>query len=374
MAYSAINKSTQFFNTVTYTGSAGGQTISGVGHQPDFIWVKQTGDAGYSSSLHNSASGLLKQLKSNSNAAQITNTDTVTSANADGFVLGADTAGPEANSNNQSGKNYIAWNWKAGTTSGITTDGNTDITPSAYSFNQTSGFSVLTYTGTGNNGAGVAHGLGKKPQFYMVKRTDTTGSWQVYWQPILNTSNATKYMILDSSGTEGTNNNRWYGYQPDTKNFYLGNSTEVNANGGTYVAYVYANITGYSKLGSYTGNGAGGSNPNVVESPFVYTGFKPEFLMIKHTGGGSAGSENWNMQDWKRANSMNFYGNPSTVALFANNDSENNTTNNNGIDFLSNGFKVRNNDGRLNNSGASYLYLAFGQTLVGSNNIPCTAR
>ena len=96
--------------------------------------------------------------------------------------------------------------------------------------------------------------------------------------------------------------------------------------------------------------------------------------MIKHTGGGTAAGENWNMQDWKRATSMNFYGNPSTVALFANNDSANNTTNNNAIDFLSNGFKVRNNDGRLNNSGASYLFLAFGQSLVGTNNIPCTAR
>lgn len=351
MAYSAINKSTQFFNTVTYTGSAGGQTISGVGHQPDFIWIKQTGDAGYNHSLHNSASGLLKQLKSNANAAEITNTDTVTSANADGFVLGADTAGPEANSNNQSGKNYLAWNWKAGTTSGITTDGNTDITPSAYSFNQTSGFSVLTYTGTGNNGAGVAHGLGKKPQFFMVKRTDTTGSWQVYWQPVISTSNATKYLLLDSSGTEGTNNNRWYGYQPDTKNFYLGNSTEVNANGGTYIAYVFANITGFSKLGNYKG----------TTGSFVYTGFKPKFILGRETS--ASNGYNWHLFT------------PEILGRFEpSNTTAEYTDYLRVVDWNSNGFRWGNSLNNWDNAdGREYMYMAFGQTMVGTNNVPCTA-
>ena len=168
MAYSTINKSTDYFNTVTYTGSAGGQTISGVGHQPDFIWVKQRGDAGYDHSLHTSVSGLLKQLISNSTAAEITNTDTVTSNNADGFVLGDDTAGPSANSNNQNGKNYVAWNWKANGQGSSNTDGSINTTYT--SVNTTAGFSISKYTGTGAS-ATIGHGLGVAPNVIITKQS-----------------------------------------------------------------------------------------------------------------------------------------------------------------------------------------------------------
>jgi hypothetical protein len=349
MAYTTIKKPSDYFNTKLYTGTAGGQTISGVGHQPDFIWVKQRGDAGYDHSLHNSVSGLLKQLISNSTSAEITNTDTVTSNNADGFVLGADTAGPNANSNNQDTKNYVAWNWKANGAGSANTDGTISSTVSA---NTTSGFSIVSYTGTGSD-ATVGHGLGSTPKMIIFKRRDSATNWSVQstiWgdqkELNLNTTGALSLtdsrLSIQSTWTNTLFNVKTYGDQ--------------NASGGTFIAYCFAEKQGFSKFGSYVGNQS-------ADGTFVYTGFKPAFVLSKDTTGVG---ESWFIHDNKR-NSFN----PTNTYLRPNLSNGDGTAHH--YDFHSNGFKNRYAGGSLNSSGRTYIYMAFAEEpLVGDN--PATAR
>ena len=345
MSYSTINKCSDFYKTKTYSGNGSTNAVTGVGFQPDFTWIKNRSDAS-NYNLYDAVRGTSAgKLKSNTNNAESYNASDLTTFGSDGFTVGGN------NEVNGSSDNMISFNWKAGTTSGISTDSYSTITPSGYSFNQTSGFSIVKYSGNGTSGAGVPHGLGKKPQFYMVKRTDTTGSWQVFWQPDINTSNATKYLILNSTSAEISNNNRWNGWQPSTTNFYLGNSTEVNASGGTYVAYVFANITGFSKLGSYKG----GTNT------FVYTGFKPKFILGRETS--ASNGYNWHLfvpemnGRFEPSNNLAEYTDYLRV-----------------VDWNSNGFRWGTTLNNWDNSdGREYMYMAFGQPMVGSNNVPCTA-
>ena len=350
MAYTTINKSTDYFNTVLYTGNASGQTITGVGHQPDFIWVKGRADDGYDHSLHNSASGVLKKLASNKTDAEVTNTDTITSTNADGFVLGADTAGPAANSVNQDTKTYVAWNWKAGTTSGLS--GGT-ITPSAYSINTTAGFGIYKYSGNATAGATIAHGLGAKPHLIIVKILNTTDNWCCYHQSL----GATKRFELNNSTTPTTSSTLWNDTEPTSTVFSLGTNGQVNGNGNTYIAYVFTEKAGYSKMGKYTGNGN-------ADGAFVYTGFKPKILMLRNITNGNRNL----IFDSKRLGY-----NPDNYHLGADvNLNEESAWGN--IDLLSNGFKGRSTDGSMNANNNEYIFWAFGQTLVGTNNIPATAR
>tara|TARA_R110002126_G_scaffold111764_2_gene249713 strand:- start:154 stop:1212 length:1059 start_codon:yes stop_codon:yes gene_type:complete len=352
MSYSTIDKPTDYFNTVTYTGSAGGQTISGVGNQPDFIWVKQRADAGYDHSLHNSVSGVLKQLISNSTAAEITNTDTVTSTNADGFVLGADTAGPNANANNQDTKTYVAWNWKAGGSASNNTDGS--IT-SSVSVDTTAGFSIVSYTGTGSN-ATVGHGLGVAPNLIITKQKSGTTQWNVQ-NSILGYS---KYMSLNTNELSQATGGALISSVSSTTYSCDGNSAINAGSSSTYVSFCFAEKQGYSKFGSYAGNGN-------ADGTFVYTGFKPAFIIIK----AYSHNNNWKMFDNRRDPVNNGTGDP----LNANsNDAEDDNTAYD-VDFLSNGFKNRNTNANLNHGSYSYFYMAFAENpLVGSNFVPTTAR
>jgi len=353
MAYSSIVKPSDYFNTKMYDGNGGTNALTGVGFQPDWTWIKNR-DATDWHFLTDAVRGVTKTLHSNTTNAESTQATALTAFGSDGFTVGSDGS---VNRNNQS---FVAWNWKAGTTSGIATDGNTTITPSSYSFNQTNGFSVITYTGNGTSGAGVPHGLNAKPQMILVKRLNATDSWQVYTQPILNISNATKYLKLDANNAEATSNSRWNGYQPSTTNFYLGNDDSVNASGGTYIAYVFAAKTGFSKIGSYTGNG----NAN---GPFIYTGFKPAFVLHKK----SSAADDWNIFDNKR--------NPHNVVdkyLIPNSDGAEGTSTNR--DFLSNGFKIRSSSNYVNQSGQTFFYMAFAENPLvansGTDGVPATAR
>ena len=366
MAYTTINKSTEYFDTKLYSGNGAtgsGQTITGLNFKPDMTWVKSRNttdghtlqDAARGFGLTTKLSPYDNSAQNDSNGGSYGNYGYQSAATSNGFTM---VAGSVPGQNNKSGNTYSSFNWKAGTTSGIATDGNSTITPSSYSFNQTNGFSVITYTGNGTSGAGIPHGLNKKPQFYIVKRLDTTGSWQVFTQPNINTSNATKYLILNDTNAEASNTNRWNGYQPSTTNFYLGNSTEVNASGGTYVAYAFANIKGFSKVGSYIGNGS-------ADGPFIYTGFKPGWLLIKKT---SAAGNGWFQMDTKRD-----LANPNSTFFQLN--LTNAETASDRMDILSNGFKPRYNWGIINDTSATYIYMAFAEApLVGTNNVPCTAR
>ena len=350
MSYSTIDKPTDYFNTVTYTGSAGGQTISGVGNQPDFIWVKQRGDAGYDHSLHNSVSGVLKQLISNSTAAEITNNDTVTSTNADGFVLGADTAGPNANSNNQDGKTYVAWNWKAGGSASNNTDGS--IT-SSVSASTDAGFSIVKYTGTGSS-ATVGHGLGVAPNVIITKQLTGTTQWN-FQSSMMGYS---QYMALNTTDASQATGGALISSVSNTTYSCDGNSAINAGSGSTYVSYCFAEKTGYSKFGSYTGNGN-------ADGTFVNTGFKPAFVMIKNT---SSGSTKWTMCDNKRDGF-----NDNNHRLFADTNDAESTSN--PWEMYSNGFKMTTTGSFVNASGSNYIYMAFAENpLVGSNFVPTTAR
>ncbi len=351
MAYTAIDKSGSYMSAKTYAGNNGSQSITGVGHQPDMIWIKKR-DGSADSSLMDSVRGVRKSLTTNNAEAEYTETAALSSFDSDGFSF--DGSGfDHVNTSND----FVAWNWKAGTTSGISTDGETDITPSGYSFNATSGFSIVKYTGTGTSGEGVPHGLGAKPQFIIVKRTDTSGAWTVFTQQTLNTSNATKFFEMHNTDAEATNNNRWNGWQPDTVNFYLGNAAEVNASGGTYVAYVFASKDGFSKHGRYTGNADS-------DGPFCFTGFQPSFVIVKRVDS----ADTWFLLDGKR----DTY-NPAKHWLMADSGGAEQTSPIM-FDMLSNGFKQKGTGGGNNASGGTYIYMAFGQSIVGSNNVPATAK
>lgn len=342
MAYTTIKKPSDYFNTKLYNGTGANQSITGVGFQPDFTWIKVR-SIGFNHRLQDSVRGATKSLYSNLSNTEQTNTDGVLSFDTDGFSLGNDASNGSFNS---SGNTFASWNWLAGTTSGLS--GGT-ITPSSYSINATSGFGIYKYTGNSTSGATIAHGLGKVPTMIMVKRLDSPKEWQIYHTAMGNG----KWIEL-TTGTPQTGISRWNNTSPTNTLFYLGNDSDVNNSAGTYLAYVFCDVTGYSKFGSYTGNGN-------TDGTFVYTGFSPSFVMLKRTN--TTGS--WTMYDNKR----HTY-NPNGEYLLANSSGASVDFDN--VDFLSNGFKLR--DASFNNgSGDTIIYMCFAEEpLVGDN--PATAR
>ena len=342
MAFSTIDKSSSFINTKLFTGTGATLAVTGVGFQPDLTWIKirnSTGDNG----LWDAVRGVTKRIQSNENSAETT-TSGVDSFDADGFTMGT--------AYNVSSDTYASWNWKAGTTSGLS--GGT-ITPSSYSFNTTSGFSILAYTGTGS-AATIPHGLGVAPKMIFVKRLDGTANWRVYQAS--NTSEpATEYLILNLTSATSDDDTIWNDTDPTSSVFSVGTSTTTNASAGTFIAYCFADVAGYSKFGSYIGNGN-------VDGAFVYTGFKPTWLMIKRTDSTS----NWLLYDNLREgyNQANDYLNPDS------NNSEGGGDNY--LDLLSNGFKTRVASQSINVSGANYIYAAFGQPIISNSGVCATAR
>jgi hypothetical protein len=356
MAYTTINKSTDYFNTVLYTGNntaigSGGNAITGVGFQPDWVWIKRRASDAAHHAIYDAVRGTTKQLSSSQADAQTTQSEGLTTLGTDGFTIGN-----LGRVNEAGGDTYVSWNWKAGTGQGSSnTDGSINTTYT--SVNTTSGFSISSYTGNGVAGATVGHGLGVAPKMIIIKSTTHAESWQVGHQD-MNTSNPWDYYLnLDSTNAKVQQTNRFNNTAPTSSVFSLGSGDETNSSSKSYVAYCFAEKIGYSKFGSYTGNG----NAN---GPFTYTGFKPTWLMIKNTG---ANGSSWVMHDNKR--------DPDNICE-NNLDAENNTTeaNTQRLDILSNGFKQRSTLGFSNSDGVNYIYMAFGQSLVGSNNIPATAR
>ena len=347
MAYTTINKSTDNFNTVTYTGNGSTNAITGVGFQPDFTWIKRRDGGTTSHQLFDAVRGVTKRLYSNTTDAENTNATTLTAFGTDGFTVGSNTGV------NPNGNGVVAWNWKAGTGAGSSnTDGSINTTYT--SVNTTAGFSISKYTGNGTTGATVGHGLGAIPKWIIVKRLDSaTTNFQVYHSSM----GAEKYIQLNTTSGQSDSDVLWNDTAPTNQVFSLGNYSHVNYNGSPHIAYCFAEKTGYSKFGSYTGNGN-------ADGTFIYTGFKPAFIMQKKT----SGTSDWVIYDNKRDTS-----NVVTQELKPNsNAAESSNTN---IDILSNGFKQRANYAYTNNSGATYIYIAFAEApLVGSNNVPCTAR
>ena len=475
MAYSSITKPGDHFNTVTYTGNASGQSITGVDFQPDFLWIKSR-SASYQHSLRNVIAGSTKTLRSNGTNAEATQSDSVTSFDSDGFTLGAD-----SNSFvNENSATYVGWNWlAAGTTpsktytvkvvsdsgnkyrfddfgtsavtlelseggtfrfdqsdssnsghplrfsttsdgthgsgseytTGVTTSGTpgssgayTEITvaasaptlyyycsvhsgmggqantPTTNSFsnfsgsiqtnispNTTAGFSIVSYTGTGSN-ATVGHGLGAVPKMIFFKDRETAVDWGVYAEPNGNT----KEMYLSTTDAAGTNTNAFNSTTPTSSVFTIGTSSRYNPSSKGVIAYCFADVKGYTKIGSYVGNGN-------ADGTFIYTGFRPAWFMIKATGL----TEAWNIGDNKRNITYPSGANVNNAELNANssNAEEDRSTRGGGItqyDMLSNGIKLRGSNPETNTSGQTYIYMAFAEnSFVGNDSgtaVPATAR
>ena len=360
MAYTTINKSSDHFNTLTYTGTGSSGTKTGVGFQSDWTWIKARGNTTWHY-LYDAVrgAGIEKEIFSNSNdqegAGDAAAYGYLSAFTSDGFstVMGSNTG---SDGLNKSGTDFVAWNWKAGGGQGSSnTDGSINTTYT--SVNTTAGFSISQYEGTGSN-ATFGHGLGVAPQMVIVKNIDATQNWFVYHQGI----GATKVIYLDLANAEQTLSQGWNNTAPTSSVVSIGTEAGVNQSGSTHIAYCFAEKKGYSKFGNYTGNGN-------VDSPFIYTGFKPAWIMIKKTSSGTG--RGWFIFDNKRIGY-----NPKNYVLEANDTAADGT--NDRIDLLSNGFKLRTTDLILNESGINYIYMAFAEeplvANVGSNGIPATAR
>ena len=340
-----IDKPNLHFNTKLYTGNGGTQAVTGVGFQTDWCWIKNRGVA-ESHVLFDSVRGVQKAMNSNTSSAEATSSNYLTAFGTDGFTVGA------SGLVNDNSNTYASWNWKAGTTSGIT-QGGASITPSSYSLNATAGFSIIKWTGTNAN-ATLPHGLGVAPKMIIIRRIDSTSDWAIYHHKIGNT----KRMVLNSTAAESGASANWFNNTSPTANvFSVGTDGGSNGSTDNYIAYCFAEKKGYSKFGSYTGNGN-------ADGAFVYTGFKPKLVIVKEYG--STG--NWIMKN-------DYYDNQNDHYLLANSSDAETSGSVVAFDLLSNGFKLRGTAGDSNGNGASILYMAFAENpIVGSNNVPATAR
>ena len=365
MAYTAIDDPSAHFQSTIYTGSGSDDlVVTNVGNsdlQPDFIWIKKRSASGQHV-LSDTSRGILKVLNSNGNTAEDSNSEgeMIKSVQSDGFTLGDSQAG-QGDTNYTSGGTYVAWQWKANDGSTTTNDASATgvgSVDSVYQANTTSGFSIVTYTGTGSGDITLAHGLGKVPNLIIGKVRNQSYDWRVYHS----SEGASKTLAIDGAYAAGANN-AWGGTTPTSTVFTAGRGSDENMNygsGDTIVAYCFAEIQGYSKFGGYTGNGN-------ADGTFVYLGFRPALIIIKCT---STASTDWVMYDNKR--DINPVGSDSGT-LYPNLDAGDSSAG--GIDFLSNGFKARSTNGYNNGDARTYIYMAFAeQPFVTSGGVPCTAR
>ena len=343
MAYTTIDDPTIYFNTVLFTGNGSTQSITGVGFQPDWVWIKNRG-ATTNHEVADVVRGANKLLKPNDTDAEQSNSNKITSFDSDGFGVGND-----ANVN-QSSTAIVSWNWKAGGSASSNSNGS--IT-SSVSANTTAGFSIVSYTGAGGS-SNVGHGLGVAPNFIIAKNKDSSSlNWFVSNDAI----GWTKRLKLDGTNNAATNV-AFGSSNPDSTKFYL-QDNNLNTSGQAHIAYCFAEKKGYSKFGKYTGNGN-------ADGPFLYLGFKPAFFLVKNIT--NAGYD-WELRDNKRDSY-----NPVGYRLEANtSDAESSYYAE--YDFVSNGIKIKQNGNNYNTSGASYIYMAFAESpFVNSNGVPNNAR
>jgi hypothetical protein len=349
MAYTTINKPNTQFNTVLWTGNGGTQSITGVGFQPSLVWGKSR-SVNYEQSWIDFVRGGTKYLFSNGSSAESTDANAITSFNADGITLGSSPYIGNAN-----GATYVGWNWLASNSTVSNTSGSITSTVSA---NTTARFSILTYTGNGTGNSTVGHGLGAVPNFIIVKSRTSADAWGTLSPSYVSAADP-NILYLNNIAAEADDTNVWGTSANFTSStFTVGTWNGSNANATDYVAYCWSEIKGYSKFGKYTGNGSN-------DGTFVYTGFKPAFIMLRKTAG-----NRWRLLDNKRPGY-----NTVTNALFAELNAVETTASDDAIDLLSNGFKLRGTSGNQNDSGGTYIYMAFAENpFVSSTQIPTTAR
>jgi hypothetical protein len=343
MAYTTIDDPTIYFNTVLYTGNASSRTISGIGFQPDWTWSKNRGndDNHY---VFDSVRGATKHIIPDNNTAEGTISG-ITSWNSDGYVLG-NNAGINAN-----GVTAVSWNWKAGGSASSNSNGS--IT-SSVSASTDAGFSIVSWTGNGST-ATIGHGLGSAPKVVIIKSRDGSASWFLGHQSL----GWTKYMTLENSNAIN-DDVIWNDTDPTSNVFSVGSYSSTNGSGVKFIGYCFAEKKGYSKIGgSYVGNGNN-------DGAFIYTGFRPAWIMLKNT----SNAQNWYIYDNKRTptNFANYH----FYADLHNAEAGGSTL---GIDILSNGWKIKTSNDGWNGSGENYIYMAFAESpFVNSNGIPNNAR
>ena len=328
MAYTTIDNPGLFFNTVLYAGSNSSQSVTGVGFQPDWVWIKNRSSTP-DHKLHDRVRGSNKSITTNNNATEQTYTY-FTSFDSDGFTLEGNVS-----DYNQNSSNFVSWNWLAGGSTSSNGDGS--IT-STVSVNSTSGFSIVSYVGGGASSATVGHGLGATPAMIIVKNRENDPEWRVWHQKL---SGSTYKLGLNSTGAQDSSATVFNGQSSTT--FTVGSDPSVSGSGNNIIAYCFKEVKGYSKFGSYTGNGN-------ADGPFIYTGFRPAFLIIKP----SSKVEEWTLLDNKRLgyniDNNYVYPNQNYAEMTADR-----------LDILSNGFKLRSATGELNTSSATMIYMAFAE-------------
>ena len=351
MAYTTINDSEKYFKTVLWTGNLFANSITGVNHQPDLLWFKNRNTTN-NFEVRDSSRGTGKGgLRLDDDTAEGDSSTRITSFDSDGFTLSTD---PSVNGNQNK---ILAWSWAAngGTRTTNTESGNNP--GGGFQANTTAGFSIVDYTGTGAAGT-MAHGLGAVPHWILFKsRSEASNDWAVYHHR--NTAAPeTDFLRLNTNAATTDNANFMNDTAPTSSVFTVNTGSKVNSDGETYIAYCFTEKQGYSKFGSYTSN-------NNADGPFVYTGFKPSWVMFKDT----SASAYWAIYDNKR-DSVN----PSDQVLAPNaSDTEDGSYND--IDLLSNGFKIRASGSPNNASSRTYIYLAFAESpFVSSKGVPTTAR
>jgi hypothetical protein len=353
MAYTTVDNPELYFQTKLWSGASGGgdQTITLDGSenmQPDWVWIKHRNGTGHHV-FTDSVRGATKELRANATDDESTAAEGLQAFQTDGYLLG-DNNGDY----NRDTRTYVGWNWKAGTSfsndASSTSVGSID---SAGSTNQTAGFSIVSWTGTGSAGT-IAHSLSAAPNFMIIKNRDAARSWNVYF------GDPTDYIYLNDTSAAADYNEIWNDTAPTSSVFSVGTDNGVNQSSEKYIGYLFAEKKGYSKFGSYTGNGN-------ADGPFVYLGFKPAWLLIRNK---TSGSENWAIYDNKR-DPFNTVFNTS----FPNATTADGTNTSQNLDFLSNGFKCKSAEGRFNTNGNTMIYMAFAESpFVNSKRVPTNAR
>ena len=349
MAYTNIDDPSAHFQAATYTGNGSTQSITNDGNsdlQPDWVWVKNRGATnglGYQHQAYDSSRGTTKKLLPSATNAESTDANSLTAFNSDGFSAGSNVG------INENAVSHVAWQWKAnGGTTSSNSDGNITSTVQA---NTDAGFSIVTWTGNEQSAASVGHGLGVTPEMVLFKRRNATYYWVVYLGALGQTGGNNMFAYLN------VNNAAEQGAGITFTSSLLNPGSGATTNSGDMIAYCFNSVQGYSKFGKYVGNG----NAN---GPFVYTGFKPAFIMVKKSSSTGA----WIINDSKRIGH-----NPNNYDLYANtpDDEEDNDR----FDLLSNGFKPRITSSPSNSSGATYIFMAFASSpFTTSTGIPTTAR
>ena len=340
-----------YFNAVKYTGNgtaigSGGKAVTGTGFKPDLVWIKNR-DAADSHAWYDVVRGTTKQIESDNNSAETTESEGLTTFGSDGFTVG------NLDQVNTSSEDYVAWQWLGSNSTSTNTNGSLNTTVTAASADH---FSIVGWTMSDPAGAKtLGHGLSAAPELIIVKnRTDSSTNWPVYSEAVGNT----KYIYLSGYDAAATSN-LWQDTSPTSTVFSVSSNNEASGSANDeMIAYCFRSVPGVCKVGVYTGNGS-------ADGPYISTGFKPKWLMAKWTGGGGLSGEGWVIKDTVR---QTF--NPNDDAeIYANFTTAETTGATHGADILADGFKLKGTGGANNGNGATYLYLAIAD-IGGNGTLP----